>query len=74
MIKETFNYSKLRKKIKQICITQELFAEKMGLSSATISDKLNNKVEFKQNEINLACVILGIDIKEISAYFFCTSS
>lgn len=42
----------------------------MGLSERTISLKLNNKVAFKQPEIQKALPILGLTESDIQAYFF----
>ena len=42
----------------------------MGLSTRTISLKLNNKIKFKQDEIQKAIVILQLDSTDISEYFF----
>ena len=68
-----FDYTKLRRRIKQICVTQDEFSKQMNLSTTSISDKLNNKVEFKQSEINRACEVLEIGPAEISCYFFTES-
>lgn len=65
-----YNYSKLNGRIVEICGTQAIFAEKMGLSERTISLKLNNKVPWKQTEITKACEILLIPEDEIQSYFF----
>ena len=65
-----YDYSKLNGKIVEVCGTQAVFAEKMGLSERTISLKLNNKVPWKQPEITKACEILGIPESKIQVYFF----
>lgn len=65
-----FNYSKLRGKIREVFKNEAKFAEAMGFSSATISAKLNNRLQFSQNEMNKACELLEIDKKEITVYFF----
>jgi plasmid maintenance system antidote protein VapI len=66
----TFNYSKLRGRIREVFGTQDRFAEAMGRSNTSISQKLNNKSEWTQKEINRAVEVLGIDDVDISAYFF----
>ena len=73
MKKQKFDYYLLKKKIKSIYSTCEAFANAIGISSTSLSDKLNNKVQFKQNEINLACELLQIDVSDISLYFFSPS-
>jgi transcriptional regulator with XRE-family HTH domain len=70
----TFNYSKLRGRIREVFGTQDRFAEAMGRSNTSISQKLNNKSEWTQKEINRAVEVLGIDDVDISAYFFCSES
>ena len=42
----------------------------MGLSERTVSQKLNNKIAWKQSEIQKAIVILELMIEEIPLYFF----
>ena len=42
----------------------------MKCSKATLSKKLNNEVDFTQNEIENICKILEIDRMEITSYFF----
>lgn len=65
-----FNYAKLRGKIREVCETQEVFSQLMGMSKATFSAKINNKSEFTQPEIVRAIGILHLRPDEISSYFF----
>ncbi|WP_296114994.1 DUF739 family protein [uncultured Anaerococcus sp.] len=65
-----YDYSKLLGKITEIFGTRYNFAEAMDLSERSISNKLNNKVPWKQTEISKALKILSIDPKEIQDYFF----
>jgi len=65
-----FDYSKLRGKIREIFKTQSAFAEAMGMSTTSLSVKLNNNVEFSQKEIEKAVELLKIEKEEIPAYFF----
>jgi len=64
-----FDYSKLKGKIKEVYNTQEAFASAMGMSTTSISAKLNNKVEWSQKEISKAVKLLQISQEEIPAYF-----
>ena len=65
-----FDFSKLRGRIKEIYGTQTAFAIAMLMNEATLSNKLNNNVEFSPKEIVRACLLLNIDLKEIDIYFF----
>ena len=65
-----YDYSKLNGRIVEVCGTQAIFAEKMGLSERTISLKVNNKIAWKQPEMQKAAEILHFPESEIQAYFF----
>lgn len=65
-----FNYQKLRGRIKEKCGTQDDFAEKMKIGRVSLSKRLNNQLDFSQDEIYRACKTLDIDIKDVSIYFF----
>ena len=69
-----FDYRKLRGKIREVCFTQDLFATKMGIGRTSLSQRLNNSIEFSQSEILKACSLLGIKEDEIPIYFFCPDS
>ena len=43
-VKKVFDYSKLRGKIKEVFGTQAKFAKAMGMSTVTLSAKLNGTV------------------------------
>lgn len=65
-----WKYDKLRGKIKEICGTQDVFAEKLGIGRVSLSQRLNNQLEFSQDEIFKACEILEIEFEEMPSYFF----
>lgn len=65
-----FNYSSLCGKITEHFGTQYKFAEAMGISENTISQKINGKKQWKQGEMLKACKLLNIDLTDISKYFF----
>lgn len=66
----SYEYSKLSGRIVEVCKTQAKFAEAMGLSERSISQKLNGKVGWRQEEIIKACRVLKISLSEIPKYFF----
>lgn len=65
-----WNYNKLRGKIKEVCGTQDAFAEKIGIGRVSLSQRLNNLIEFTQEEMFKSCEVLGIPLEEIPVYFF----
>ena len=65
-----YDYSSLKGKIKERYDTQNNFAKAVGLSSHTISHKLNGKIPFNQDEMQKICNILDIRIEDSWSYFF----
>lgn len=65
------SYSKLRGKIREVFGIQETFAIAMGMNPATLSAKLNDKVDWTITEMEKACKLLGIPLMEMHFYFFC---
>lgn len=70
-MRTTYDYSRLRGKIKEKCGTESKFAELMGMCRVSLSKRLNNMLEFSQGEMIRACKILEIDFSLIHLYFFC---
>ena len=66
----TFDFNKLRGKIKEVFNTQTALASAMKTNEATLSNKLNNNVEFSPKEIIKICTLLNISFIEIPEYFF----
>lgn len=66
----SYNYSKLNGRIVEKCGTQAVFAKRLGLSERSISLKVNNKVPWRQPEMQKAATILGFPETEIQEYFF----
>ncbi len=69
-----WNYAKLRGKIKEVFGTQDAFAEALGIGRVSLSQRLNNLLEFTQEEIFKACGLLDIAVNDIPDYFFCPLS
>ena len=65
-----WDYSKLRGRIREKCGTQDQCAKEHGIGRVSLSQRLNNQLEFSQDEIFKTCEILEIDQSEIPAYFF----
>lgn len=65
-----FDYRKLRGRIKEVYGTQDKFAAEMQIGRVSLSQRLNNILQFSQGEIKKSCELLGIDETEIPTYFF----
>ena len=65
-----FDYSLLEGKITEKYKTRHAFAYAIQMSERSLSLKLNNKVWWKQPEIDKAINALGISEKNIPIYFF----
>ena len=66
----SFEYNKLRGRIREKFVTQSNFANALEMAQTTLSFKLNNKVSWTQQEINKACKLLDIEDSDVTTYFF----
>lgn len=64
------NRNKLRGRIVEKFETQEKFAEALGITPGTLSQKLKNKSELKREEISKWCELLEISTDDLPSYFF----
>ena len=71
---EKFNYCKLRGKIKERFGTEGAFANALGIGRVSLSQRLNNIIEFSQQEMYISSVLLGFSPEQIPEYFFCPIS
>lgn len=69
-----YNYAKLIGRIREKGLTQESLAKNVGLSVCSLNLTLNNKREFRQEEIFRVCEILSIPVSQIPEFFFCHKS
>lgn len=65
-----YDYSKLNGKITEVCGSQAEFSRRMNMSQHSVSHKLNNRTSFRQDEIESAMDVLGIERQNVSDYFF----
>lgn len=71
-ITKRYNYSKLLGRMRERGITQEQLSKEVEMNETTLSAKLNNKSQFKAEEMDAICEVLDISNEEISTYFFAT--
>lgn len=69
----TKDFSKLLGKIVEKYGTQYNFSIALGLSERSLSLKLNNKVGWRDEEMERAIELLDLDLNDIPAYFFANS-
>ena len=67
---ERYDYRKLLGKMREQKVTQEVLAEKAGISATSMNLSLNNKRDFRQEEILVICESLDISLSDIPTYFF----
>lgn len=65
-----FDHSKLRGRIREKFKVESVFASKIGISTTTLSSRLNNHTDFTSGEIYESCLVLEISPIEMGDYFF----
>ena len=65
-----FDYSKLSGRIKEKFGSQKAFAEALGVSEVTLSNKMTGYYYFTQAEIKNASRLLDLEPGTITDYFF----
>ena len=70
MEKKKYDYRKLRGKIKEVLGSENLLAQQLELSNASISAKLNSNIYFSIDEIDRIIDLLKIPQEEVYDYFF----
>lgn len=64
------NYQKLKGRIVEICGSQRAFADKIGVTEQTITNKITGKSQFDLNDVITWCKALEIAREDIADYFF----
>lgn len=62
--------NRLKGKIVERFGTQRAFAERIGVSTVTVTNKVTGKSQFTHDEIASWCVELGISRDDVGYYFF----
>lgn len=68
MIKESYDYSKLKGRAREKGMTLEKIQAATGINVRTLVDKWNGKGRFNQTE--MAALKKALDLESIDAYFF----
>ena len=64
------SYDKLKGRIREMYKTDAAFASALGLNRATLSKKLNDRAEWNRTEMEAACRLLNLSLKDMPDYFF----
>jgi len=64
------NYTQLKKRIKELYKTNEIFAKQIDISPNTLANYLGNKTSIPSDNIEIIRRALGIKDYEINKYFF----
>lgn len=70
----TFRYHKLRARIIEKYGTLSKFAKVAHTSQSRVSELLNNKANFSQEEIVQWSILLDIEMEQIGEFFFLLNS
>lgn len=73
-MEEKFDHSKLRGRIKEKYGTESEFANALGIGRVSLSQRLNNILEFTRQEIYMCSILLDFPAEQIPEYFFCLNS
>lgn len=66
----TYDYRKLRGRIREYFGTEQAFAQAMGISAPALSARLNNRTDFRIKEIFKMQELLQIPGADCDRYFF----
>ena len=67
---QQYDYGKLTGRMKEYKYTQKTLSKYLGISETTLNLSLNNKRDFKQDEILKMCDALHIPRNKLTEYFF----
>ena len=65
-----YDYSKLKGKIRELGMTLNEYAKKIGITEQTLNFRFNNKRHFKQDEIEKTMILFNEPLENIQVYFF----
>ena len=65
-----YTYNKLLGAIRERGLTQDELAEAVGISGATLREKLKNRRQFKADEIQNIMSVLNLPMDNVVSYFF----
>lgn len=65
-----YDYSKLLGKIKEKYGTQKEFAKALGVGNTSLNQRLNNHLEWTQDEMKKTMILFNEPLNKINEYFF----
>nr|WP_302469127.1 DUF739 family protein [Intestinimonas massiliensis (ex Afouda et al. 2020)] len=67
---QQYDYSKLLGRMRECGYTQEKLAKCLGISECSLNLSLNNKRNFRQDEMLKVGELLGVPASKLQCYFF----
>lgn len=64
-----FNYDRLLERVFEVFQDKRVFAIKMQMAESVLISRIENKTQFRKEEIDRAVILLGIEHKNISSIF-----
>lgn len=65
-----YDYSKLKGKIRELGMTQNEYAQKIGITEQTLNLRFKNKRRFRQEEMQKTMELFEEPVKNVHIYFF----
>lgn len=66
----SFDYSKIKGKIRELGLTQSEYAKYIGITEQTLNMRFKNKRPFTQPEIAMTMQLFDEPIENVKQYFF----
>ena len=67
---QQYDYSKLLGRMRERGYTQEKLAKNLGISACSLNLSINNKRNFRQDEMLMMGKLLGVPASKLQEYFF----
>lgn len=67
---EQYDYSRLLGRMRERGYTQDSLSKRLGISACSLNLSLNNKRDFKQDEMLRVCELLDIPTCALPEYFY----
>ena len=66
----SYDYSKLKGKLREKGFIYKTFGKIIGISEASVSERINNNAQFTQEEMEKSMIALDEPLSKVDEYFF----